>query len=137
MQKKRTRQRKPRTVTVLQKLLESGFEFSITDAKHLNGSLFYLDWEKEHPNKELVEKRVSYQEKAIRQFEFPIFFEKKIESKIFFHFKRKAENLQKHAPKNKEVREKVVAENPSFAKQVLQNIRKSILTSTQKERRVK
>ncbi|OJJ20923.1 hypothetical protein BKI52_10100 [marine bacterium AO1-C] len=95
---RRTRQRKPRTVTVLQKLVESGLSFTITDVKHLNGSLYYLDWANNYPNTELPEKETKFQEKAIRLFEFPPMFEKKIESKIFFHFKRKADNIRKHKP---------------------------------------
>jgi hypothetical protein len=93
---RRTRQRKPRTVTVLQKLYESGLDFTITDLKHLNGSLYYLDWTNNYPNTELPEKEAVFEEKTIKLFEFPPMFEKKIESKIFFHFKRKSENLRKH-----------------------------------------
>ena len=99
---RRTRQRKPRTVTVLQKLIESGVNFTITDVKHLNGSLYYLDWANNYPNTELPEKDAKFQEKNIRLFEFPPMFEKKIESKIFFHFKRKADNIRKHKPEGYE-----------------------------------
>lgn len=99
---RRTRQRKPRTVTVLQKLIESGLSFTMTDVKHLNGSLYYLDWANNYPNTELPEKETVFQGKDIKLFEFPPMFEKKIESKIFFHFKRKADNIQKHSPKDGE-----------------------------------
>lgn len=99
---RRTRQRKPRTVTVLQKLNESGLHFTITDVKHLNGSLYYLDWANNYPNTELPEKETVFQEKTIKLFEFPPMFEKKIESKIFFHFKRKAENMRKHSSRDED-----------------------------------
>jgi hypothetical protein len=36
-----------------------------------------------------------YEGKRIKQFLFPAFFEKKIESKIFFHFQRKSDHLKK------------------------------------------
>lgn len=55
------RQRKPRIITVLQKLLESSYEFTITDLKHLNGSLLYLDWRTEYPNLPRPQREVCYQ----------------------------------------------------------------------------
>lgn len=91
---KKKKSRKPRVVTVYQKLWESGIEFTITDLKHLNGGTYYLDWMKEYPNTELDEMELLYQGKKVRQFLFPASFEQKIESKIFFHFQRKANNLQ-------------------------------------------
>ena len=91
---KKKKSRKPRVVTVYQKLWESGIEFSITDLKRLNGGTYYLDWLDEHPDVELDEMELLYQGKKVRQFLFPASFEEKIESKIFFHFQRKANNLQ-------------------------------------------
>lgn len=98
---RRNRTRKPRTITVLQKLYESGLAFSMTDLKWINGGSYYLDWAKEYPNTELPEKEVLFDGKLVKLFEFPSFFEKKVESKIFFHFQRKADNLRNHAPRGK------------------------------------
>jgi len=103
---KKKKSRKPRVVTVYQKLWESGIEFSITDLKRLNGGTYYLDWLDEYPNVELDEMELLYQGKKVRQFLFPASFEKKIESKIFFHFQRKANNLQMYPLEGKAAAEK-------------------------------
>ena len=93
------RQRKPRTVTVQQKLRKSNHEITITEIKRLDGSLLYFDWKKEYPNLSRPEKEVCYQGTVIKLYEFPPMFEKKIESKISFHFARKLNNLQIRTPK--------------------------------------
>ncbi|EAY26052.1 hypothetical protein M23134_06401 [Microscilla marina ATCC 23134] len=99
MRKRRTT--KPRTVTVLQKLLETGIDFTITDLKHLNGSLFYFDWQRQDHYKEkanLATQTVPFGEQSntANLFLFPASFEKKIESKIFYHFQRKIKSLYNH-----------------------------------------
>lgn len=90
------RTRKPRVVTMYQKLWEAGIEFSITDLKYLNGGTYYLDWLRENPRTELEQMEMIYEGKKIKQFLFPAFFEKKMESKIFFHFQRKSDHLKKY-----------------------------------------
>jgi hypothetical protein len=105
MRRKR-RTTKPRTVTVLQKLLETGIDFTITDLKHLNGSLYYLDWQKQGHHREQAElatQTVPFGEQSntVNLFLFPAFFEKKIESKIFYHFQRKLKHLHTHGTVDK------------------------------------
>lgn len=88
------KQRHKRTVTVLDVILEGDTQFSITDLKNLNGGAFYLDFKNEFPKKELSTKRVLFGNTPLDLFEFPISFEEKLKSKIFYHFTRKAKNLR-------------------------------------------
>lgn len=101
MKKKRKRitLRVKKTVNVLQKLNESGIQsFTITDLKHLNGSLLYHDFQPKNPQvKLLATTDVMFEGKLITLFEFPAGFEAKIESKIAYHFRRKSINIKKHA----------------------------------------
>ncbi|WP_299465696.1 hypothetical protein [uncultured Microscilla sp.] len=95
--KKRKKRVTPHTrkkVTVLQKLNESDIQhFTITDLKHLNGSLFYQDFQPRYPKK-LSVREVVFEGKIVSLFEFPVSFEEKIESKITYHFRRKSDNLK-------------------------------------------
>ena len=93
---------KEETINVLSKLKDSGINFSITDLKWLNGGLYFLDWKESYPNLDLARASYEFQDKEVRLFEFPAFFEGKIESKIFFHFQRKSKNLRDHMPKNRQ-----------------------------------
>lgn len=106
MKKKRKRitLRVKRTVNVLQKLNESGIQgFTITDLKHLNGSLLYHDFQPANPKaKALTTTEVIFDGKQVTLFEFPIGFEAKIESKISYHFHRKSINVKKHEEGDKE-----------------------------------
>jgi len=94
------------TTTILERLLldqhkEHYRELSITDLKHLNGSLYYLDFNKEYPGIEIPVQEIKIFGRKLELFEFPTSFAGKIDSKIFFHFKRKSKNLRRHSPKRK------------------------------------
>ncbi|EAY30937.1 hypothetical protein [Microscilla marina] len=95
--KKRPQKSAPKSTTVLQKIFESNIkDFTITDLKHLNGSLFYRDFKERYPQAEdLPIQTIVFEGKRLTLFEFPESFEGKIRSKIFFHFKRKAENFRR------------------------------------------
>lgn len=103
-QKKRIIRKVAKTVTVLQKLNESGIQdFTITDLKHLNGSLLYHDFQPNNPKaKPLPIHKTIFEGKPIELFEFPASFEAKIESKIVYHFRRKSINVKKHEERDNE-----------------------------------
>ncbi|EAY28322.1 hypothetical protein M23134_03874 [Microscilla marina ATCC 23134] len=64
--------------------------FTVTDLKHLNGSLFYYDFQPRYPlAKALPVCEVIFEGKTVFLFEFPVSFEAKIESKIAYHFQKK------------------------------------------------
>ena len=94
------------TTTVLERLLKDQHqeyfkELSITDLKHLNGSLYYLDFKKEYPGIEIPVLEVKIFNRKLELFQFPISFAGKIDSKIFFHFQRKFKNMREHVPKKR------------------------------------